>query len=116
MESEAGLPPAKKRRFFAETSAGDVQLALAQDASSQGAADAHFPRAPIPESVLAERSRPRGASLGAVKVSNPSKSVFDRMTFEGIVGEAVPTQIILKLQEVAGYNLETGKDCLVKEP
>ena len=101
--ADAELPPAKKRRFFAEPSPiRDAPLgavdALPQTSPSTGAGD-------VSSDVAAASSQ---TTVHHAEDVAPGPAPFDAATLESIVGETIVPAALAALREAAGDNLERG--------
>ena len=101
-------PPFKKQRFFTEESVGTP---LANEGSPQDESDAfHIARA--------EQEQPEAVgSAEFVKLDEEAKGVksaqgdsvvprFDQETFESFIGDKVPPDVLSRLREASGDNIE----------
>lgn len=100
-------PPAKKRRFFAESVQTPVKSPVndTELAPSQGASK---PRSPLFERdvshTLNQASNANPESSPAP--SRPSSMAFDQATFEIIVGDKVKPEVLETIQQHCGDNIE----------
>ncbi len=106
--AESEGPPAKRRRFFTEKTE-IIDADIAHEAPLPGKIDA-FPARTKSESQEPQESQEESIQNGHSNVREPiregSSPGFDQKTFESFIGDKVPRDVMKRLREVSGDDME----------
>jgi hypothetical protein len=119
--ADAQPPPAKKRRFFVETSPitekkfVSAPLPASKDDDDDDGGEGPLSEGSLDDHVSGDVLPPRESSGGRRKdgakaeTTSGSPSAFDAAVFESITGVSLDADSMKRLREVAGDNMERGR-------
>ncbi|KAI9801173.1 MAG: DNA repair protein rad5 [Sarcosagium campestre] len=100
------MPPAKKRRFFAETSAGIDVPALKHAFPTNASAEAVVQTAPISRDGSSSQNTPSQSTPAQTEEDSPGTGEFDTQLLKSIIGIELPADTLRHLRDASANDME----------